>query len=1698
MKKNYLFFLLLLLFQSALYRAQNITVNPGEMPNSVVACGDPGNFKFNIFGPLAQGTVITTTLPAGIKFKSLISGDVTATATTTGATFKLNNELTSASSILTVTYAVDTPCTTVTENTITYKTGSITKTVDFPQIQYSLLEVTSVTPNSNTINVFASQDFAFKIKQSAATYSKNVKVLITHSTNVSLSTAVGTLTLGIPTSGSQTDIIEFSGSDIASFGNGNNQLDQNEELSGIVKAKLLGCTSGETLSFRAAYGCGSFSSCTTGNVTSVGLNATPVSDPNLTMTQTKKPWPGFLKADYSSAVYELKNNGNGPAYNVKVKLGFSRNGINPEVRDYLNFFDFSVNGVLMSENNDIAQFNFTSDPDGPGGLQDLDGDGFFDDLPAGATVIMNAKLEQTLNTMNEQCRAGYYNGAGTSGVDTVRWRLIYTNSCNADKSITENSDNLGTNTPYTLGIIAQTSDISAPNGNVNFNATNNSFSAIYNFGNNNTSISSGAGFMTNGSGAFWRVKAILPAGISINTSSAITYSDNRFTVTYNSAISNPSTQTYYFDLKPSATNQGNANLNIYNRLTLPLVVDPSCNSNGVYNIKFSSALYRDANNVYIPELGCTTTPNFSLGCGTLTALSIENFDLKRQTFGYINAAGTQLATESNINGIELNNYLNGDKAVAAYQLKIVDPTIKEAKLLFEYDKFNWFRKGEANGGIKNIEGTYTNPINGVVTPFTIPASSIDNYSTYTDSYTGSDGKLKSGYEFNVMKLFQAGGPLSSIIPQANATINYNVNLVVNQNLQTENTNNSTDTNNGYAVTGISTSPIITLANNNVITGNLKSDKAIAFSYFVANSITAPTTLNLIQCQDYTYELLYNFSRNSKHGDLFPSEYRYNAKISKLEMLLPKGLTFTAGSAKIKIPNDTGTTINDPVVTYGFNLDGTPNANGLYDKYVFTNPGNWPQVNATTNFDLVGIRFNYSTNNLYRDYIAQQTNGQVKSWYYATGGNFSLNFDQPRTITANSFALDSNVSSRLLNYQISSAAANPTTAMNTASWPLTVNNQNTSTIPNFWIAVESPNNNIVPTLWDGATQIPMVTYGAGKFWAKVGNIAPGSKTFTLKSNDFTICGTDNFKVKTSFECFGYPSNPESGFTNQGNRALWTQDIMMSLTTQNPSLTINSSVNSTGTESFTMCGVVNESLTVTNGANGFTYSIVPSITLPTGMQFVAGSFKVNYNNVDYNITDPTLVSGTTYNVNIYSNTSLPFLVSGLPGTSDNVNPQSFVLKYQLNPLCYATGSGSYISGSRLNYVINAKSGCQTALPLINGQTVIKSQPINIGGAPVSKLYINSMVTLESVNTIGNHQINDTEEMSVKIINQGDTSGSLETIKVFVDPHYDYVPSSYTIQSGNTFSAMPTINEPTSAISASGKRVIEWTLPAGMTSGQVINFNFKVKVANTTNVSCANISDATMNTYIGASALCPINGQTCNLEYPTGVEKTVELKSYTPSITAAINSSNFTGAGANTNYSFAYTINNTNTVYEVKSQLKISLYNDTNNNGIVDAGEALLDTKYTTLAIAPSSNITETINGTYTGSALNVIAVFGSNPTISDVCTPVVLSVKSYCYKPATTIGTKLETKHGITALSRAGADNDNWPMVRTGAWTALEAKTKGFVINRLTVAQISAIPAANLVEGMMVYDTTNKCLKLYTSVNGGTTLEWKCLTSQTCPE
>ena len=192
-------------------------------------------------------------------------------------------------------------------------------------------------------------------------------------------------------------------------------------------------------------------------------------------------------------------------------------------------------------------------------------------------------------------------------------------------------------------------------------------------------------------------------------------------------------------------------------------------------------------------------------------------------------------------------------------------------------------------------------------------------------------------------------------------------------------------------------------------------------------------------------------------------------------------------------------------------------------------------------------------------------------------------------------------------------------------------------------------------------------------------------------------------------------------------------------------------------------------------------------------------------------------------------------------------------------------------------------------------------------------------------------------------------------------------------------------------------------------------------------------------------------------------------------------------------------------------------------VPAGIPIANVSYTAVA-SPGS--TTTVSGTKTGAIDDLVGLpvggtitytivvnipFGFNGNLVNTATIKAPSnitdtnpdnntatdtdTQAVCYKPATTSGIALETKHGITSLGRAGADQgDKWPMLRKGAWTALEAKTKGFVVNRIpTTSQVDAIP--NPIEGMMVYDEQADCLKIYTT-NGGGIFAWKCFTTPAC--
>lgn len=108
-----------------------------------------------------------------------------------------------------------------------------------------------------------------------------------------------------------------------------------------------------------------------------------------------------------------------------------------------------------------------------------------------------------------------------------------------------------------------------------------------------------------------------------------------------------------------------------------------------------------------------------------------------------------------------------------------------------------------------------------------------------------------------------------------------------------------------------------------------------------------------------------------------------------------------------------------------------------------------------------------------------------------------------------------------------------------------------------------------------------------------------------------------------------------------------------------------------------------------------------------------------------------------------------------------------------------------------------------------------------------------------------------------------------------------------------------------------------------------------------------------------------------------------------------------------------------------------------------------------------------------------------TVSTTCVP--------CYKNPTTTTGGLNPIAAVSTILNRNA-TANWQNSYKGADMVIESKAGGFVLNRLTQVQITAIPAANLVEGMTVYNITTNKINIY--VVDGANTGWKAFDVQSC--
>lgn len=139
-----------------------------------------------------------------------------------------------------------------------------------------------------------------------------------------------------------------------------------------------------------------------------------------------------------------------------------------------------------------------------------------------------------------------------------------------------------------------------------------------------------------------------------------------------------------------------------------------------------------------------------------------------------------------------------------------------------------------------------------------------------------------------------------------------------------------------------------------------------------------------------------------------------------------------------------------------------------------------------------------------------------------------------------------------------------------------------------------------------------------------------------------------------------------------------------------------------------------------------------------------------------------------------------------------------------------------------------------------------------------------------------------------------------------------------------------------------------------------------------------------------------------------------------------------------------------------------------------------------------VTVNIPVNYTGNlttSVNVASPANSTDPNTANNTATDTNVQSVCYNPATNTAAGIDTRIGITLQKNPNAGNGNWPFTRKSAHMVIESNTQGLVVTRMETAALSNITVPQ--EGMMVFDTTVKCLKIYS--DGA----WRCFSVPSCP-
>lgn len=1078
------------------------------------------------------------------------------------------------------------------------------------------------------------------------------------------------------------------------FGNtifGGNNLFQNGESVSVVENLRINVCEPQTL-YGAQWGRNQKEICQTSFGTGTITMATGV--PNRSITHSGLI--GYTNAcNASDYTITITNNGTGNSsaatlYNLIISHALNTSGVGGSLVMAMNDNRFNIsnwriggNPITVSSSGafpNISYFvnanQFNTNPDGVGGLEDLDGDGVFDDLAPGSSVVLTIQFE-----IND-----YITSCGTSNLYPILYRntnVSYSTMCSPSTisspyALVNNSlTYLGLNfNSISMNNFTQSIAQSGTPFRMNFEVSNFSPGLGDNFN----------AWPTNASRRRWIHKLILPAGYSVSGSGNVSingaahlggYTQNGDTV-FITRDANAQPGRVGIDLVYTCGSGGTQNINYLLEFIDDRTASPNClKNNEIMCFTFS-----------ITILGCSPC---AAGGPTVYLPSVRRDD---NSYGFTDntfttrVANTSIAVENQKTALYLDTIR-------------IEGSAKQGSTSFNNNIFYRLALNKTTSAQNKLQ-----PYQAVINIFRAGTLVSGPCILTTANQSGSNASVTE-MEWDLSSCIPAGGL------QANDSIHVVSKYVVSSfDLPTSSYQLAQGTRYSFYNKDLS--------NNIIICNEIPIDLYLTRVTLSHSRETHASSIGYSACNQLTLSRFISYATVSGIWP-FGQEIRPFTYWDSIRTTLPNHINVVglSKSCSSPVPGTCNATTYSPVSTIN-------NGNGT-TTYVFRNDGTWP-INRGSSWialDLITTPtcLTPSPNALLTGQFSEIYTG--REFYYAQVSEPFGTFDPVLKIRNLSFSSTGFTvpypSSLRPNLSTTNLSGTIQATKTTESLNIRINNPSSVTTPNVWLAIpNSATKTIVQVLdLNTMTALTPIAYSGG-VWYQISNVgltSGQSRNYRIDFN-YTACVLDSFLVLTGWDCAGFPSVPASGNCLQQT---WLRfqpmlsEVQLSVT-QNPPNPTDLCTQETFVYEFN------------SSQSAYLKNPYIDIFVPTGFT-INLPIRVEYPNGSGNIQNATstAISGG-YRVDLTSHTSIG--TEGIPGTLDNSSSSARTPRVFVD---FEIGC-SFVSGRSVDARAFGNRPCGSSA--LGNSVLARTNSINVTGAaspgPISVSMISSVSTLNCSNT------------------------------------------------------------------------------------------------------------------------------------------------------------------------------------------------------------------------------------------------------------------------------------------------------------------------------------------------------------------------------